>query len=271
MNSILYILSNEFENTEKFNKLLQNSVIVIAVDGGLSLARKYNIVNNIDLAIGDFDTCQNPENFIENSKILRFPANKDLTDTVLAYNITTKIFENLDKPNYLKFVSNKVIDEFGCISTEKDIKNIISNISKKINPNEKINHIFYSVSGKREDHFLSLLFYFSSRINDFDFNLNYNNEIIFHNDLEAIFILKQGNYKVYRQNEKLFSFFPLSNLTDVIVEPVEYKFPANLDEFFSTGISNIFKSDEVTIKFKNGMALLFIENKDGENLIIERI
>lgn len=243
MKSVLYILSNKFENVDKFKYLASNADFIIAVDGGLSIAKDFNLLDKVILAVGDFDTCKNPERILSDKKIRRFPSKKDLTDTALAYNI--------------------------CIKTRKELLD------------NQLNHIFFSVSGQREDHFFSLIFYFVSLMknlknknSDKDFQesnfINFSN-IEFHNDVESIFILSEGFYEVYNQKDKLFSFFPLSDLKNVFIQPVEYNFPNTLPAFYSIGVSNVFKEKIINISFSCGYSILFIENKDGEKIKIVKL
>ncbi len=221
MNSILYLLSNSFNNKIKFNKLLSNSDFVVAVDGGLNIAKENKLLNKVIYAIGDFDTCVNPQDFIQKEKIIKYPPKKDRTDTVLAFN----------------FLKDK--KEFS------DMK-----------------HIFFSVSGAREDHFLSLIFYF---LKERLYNIS---KFELHNDNESIFLLKGGKYKILKQNKRLFSFLPLSKIENLTIKPIEYPFPSNLPAFFDIGVSNTFDSDTVELSFSGESAILFIENKDGNKIEI---
>ncbi|MFN3410827.1 MAG: thiamine diphosphokinase [Exilispira sp.] len=234
MKSVLYILSNKFENLFKFKYLASNADFIIAVDGGLSIAKDFNLLDKVILAVGDFDTCKNPERIIPPEKIIRFPSKKDLTDTALAYNL--------------------------CINSKKELLG------------NQLNHIFFSVSGQREDHFFSLIFYFISLMKNLhESNFINLSNIEFHNDVESIFILSKGSYEIYNQKDKLFSFFPLTNLKNLFIHPVEYKFPNTLPAFYSIGISNVFKEKIIKISFSCGYSILFIENKDGEEIKIIKL
>lgn len=275
MKSILYLLSNNFQNKEKLKNLIIKSDILVAIDGGLSIARDLNIIDKVDIAIGDFDTCTKPDNIIDERKILRFSPKKDLTDTIIAYNFINDLLTFNEKTVIKKYSQNK---------PEIYISDIVRNLKTKLENVQESKHIFFSVSGPREDHFLSLIFYFISLMknlkikksdkifqkfqkNDF---INFSN-IEFHNDVESIFILKEGSYLVYGQKSKLFSFFPLSNLKNVFLQPVEYKFPSILPAFYNIGISNVFVENKVSINFSGNIAILFIENKVGNEIKIEKL
>jgi len=223
MSSVLHLLSNNFKNKDKFLNLLKRTDFIVAVDGGLNIIKDYRLLNKVKYAIGDFDTCNNPEKFIDNQKIIKYPSKKDKTDTILAY-------------------------EF--IKAKKEYSNT--------------NHIFFSLSGIREDHFLSFIFYF---INEPLYDIS---KFEFHNESESIFLLKGGNYKILNQSKKLFSFFPLSRVSDLIIEPIEYQFPTTLHSFSEIGVSNIFNDDIVKLSFSGQIAILFIENKDGIKIEISK-
>ena len=265
MKTVLYILSSRFENNIKFKNLCFRSDYIVAVDGGLLIAKDFDLVEKVIFTVGDFDTCKNPENIISKDKILRFSVKKDLTDSILAYNLFN---ENI-KTN--------------------------ENINK--NQKENFKHIFFSISGPRQDHFLSLIFYFTQFLNQKKLylknlkikNLNQNKiiqencfknnkndflidllNIEFHNDVESIFLLNAAKYKIYEQKDKIFSFFPLTKVESLTISPVEYPFPIKLERFNSIGISNIFKDNIVDLRFREGNAILFIENKDGNPVKIER-
>ncbi len=275
MKSILYLLSNNFQNKEKFKNLIIKSDILVAIDGGLSIARDLNIIDKVDIAIGDFDTCTNPDNIIDERKILRFSAKKDLTDTIIAYNFINDLLTCDEKTVKKKYSENQ---------PEIYISNTIRNLKTKLENVQESKHVFFSISGPREDHFLSLIFYFISLMktlknkkSDKNFQKFQKNDFInfpnieFHNDVESIFILKEGSYQVYGQKNKLFSFFPLSNLKDVFIQPVEYKFPNTLPAFYNIGISNVFVENKVSINFSGNNAILFIENKDAREIKIEKL
>ncbi|MCR4422297.1 MAG: hypothetical protein NUV32_07505 [Exilispira sp.] len=245
MKTVLYILSSGFENKKKFENLYNQADYIIAVDGGLLIAKENNLIDKIFFAVGDFDTCQNPEKIISEDKIFRFPVKKDLTDSILAY----KLFnENIKKNQEMEF-----------------------------------KHIFFSVSGPRQDHFLSLIFYFTWLFNQTKIDKNFIFKrkktefftdllnIEFHNDVESMFLLKAGKYKIYEQNDKIFSFFPLTKIYNLTLNPVEYPFPKKLEKFYYAGISNIFNDNIVELSFETGEAILFIENKDGNRIKIERL
>jgi len=243
---ILYILSNKFSNVDKLLILVNSSYLNIAVDGGLTLAKKYGFQDKISFAIGDFDTCKTPEKIIENKRIIRFPSEKDDADAILAY----------------KYAVSKDKDQLSNLFRKNKI-----NLSPKSLTNFAIDktfeHHFFSVSGKREDHFISLLFFFINEIKSRKIDaLN----IIFHNDVETIYILDSGKYTIKGEQNSTFSFFPLDDLFDISFTGSKYTFRDKIYKYESSGLSNIFTKDISTISFKGGLAILSIIDK-SPNLI----
>ncbi len=77
-------------------KLLQNSAVVVAVDGGLSYCEQLGIVP--DHIVGDFDTVgkNKVDKYRNQSGILihEYPANKDMTDTKAAIELSIELIES---------------------------------------------------------------------------------------------------------------------------------------------------------------------------------
>jgi len=243
---ILYILSNKFSNVDKLLVLVNSSYLNIAVDGGLTIAKKYRFLEKLNFAIGDFDTCKSPEKIIKIEKIIRFPSEKDDADTILAYKYT--VSKDKDQLSEL-FKKNKM--------------NLPPKSLTNFAIDKTFEHHFFSVSGKREDHFISLLLFFINEIKNEKVDaLN----IIFHNDIETIYILDSGKYTIKGEQNSTFSFFPLDDLYDISFTGSKYTFHDKIYKYESSGLSNIFTKNISTISFKGGLAILSIINKSS-NLI----
>lgn len=111
---------------------------------------------------------------------------------------------------------------------------------------------FFACSGKREDHFLSLIFSFVNK----DF-INNNDTIYFHTDFETFSILKPGKYTFKMKNSQ-FSLFPLLPVKKLEMVGTKYKFQKKDVSFTGQGVSNIFTEDTSYISFKKGLILFSV-------------
>ena len=81
-------------------------------------------------------------------------------------------------------------------------------------------------------------------------------------EAESVFYLKRGEHNFKNQSGKTFSVFPFGCETAVVTYSGKVDYPANglrLNSTVSQGLSNIFKSDNVSIIVEEGGCLLFVE------------
>lgn len=76
--SCLIVLNGECSDYEYLKKMCSDSEYVICADGGLKHLSKIDVVP--DIAVGDFDSAEKPENI----ETVVYPAEKDLTDFEIA-------------------------------------------------------------------------------------------------------------------------------------------------------------------------------------------
>lgn len=77
------IITGGYINFEKVQKICNGFSITIAADSGYTAARKLNIVP--DIVLGDFDSLK--EKISISAELIKVPAEKDYTDTMLACNV----------------------------------------------------------------------------------------------------------------------------------------------------------------------------------------
>lgn len=84
-------------------KILEESTVVMAVDGGLSYCEQLGIMP--DHIVGDFDTVGKPrvEHYRNQPgiRIHEYPAHKDMTDTKAALEIAIELIENSKEPGMI--------------------------------------------------------------------------------------------------------------------------------------------------------------------------
>jgi|YNPMSStandDraft_1061717.scaffolds.fasta_scaffold00031_54 thiamine pyrophosphokinase len=209
-------LNGYYNNFKIIKNDFKNDDIVVGVDGGLNFLIQNNLLNRIDFAIGDFDSFENPENYLKKDKIVRFKREKDFTDALGAFIFLRRNF-------------NKKIDEYH----------------------------FFGVSGRREDHFLSLIFSF----------YKFKEKIIFHSNLEDIFFLHKGEHILNIGKGTTFSIFPLNKVKNLRLENSKYVFKNKNISLTGIGVSNLATKDNIKINLEKGIILVTILRNNLNRLI----
>ncbi|MCX8059448.1 MAG: thiamine diphosphokinase [Spirochaetes bacterium] len=154
-------------------------------------------------------------------------------------------FDSFNNPHKY-FPENKIIK----FEKEKDYTDTLGAFFYiKNHYNKKIKEYhFYGVSGKREDHFLSLIYSFYS----------FNDLIFFHSLYEDFLLLKKGKYRINIGKGSLFSVFPLKRVKNLSLINTKYSFKKKYINLTGMGVSNETTDDEIVIEFEEGILLISI-------------
>lgn len=212
-NNKLAIVSNGVINDrEHFIKSIGKFKYIACADGGCKHVMEFNLKEKILFVAGDFDSFPNPENYFPHHIIYKFNPEKDYTDSYGTYMIAKKFFTDY---NFKEF------------------------------------H-FFACSGKREDHFLSLIFSFVNNL-----YLKGEEKVFFHTDYETFYLLKPGKH-IIKKKGYTFSLFPLLSVKNLRMKGTKYNFKKRNLKINGIGVSNIFVDDIAYINFEKGIILLSI-------------